>query len=1111
MSVLRARLLWAVFVGGMFAAAAVSADDWQELEAAAKKSVARPAALQSLPVEALQVFQRAGADKSSSAQILNIALQDGRRLTARSRSGSAKSGDGARSWGGVMDGADSRYQAVVTIGKEASFASLLSPQGRFEWMAQGDKGWLIDLGHPSFREPGFADDFMHDAMAHGHGQNEAGARLDRSPRSISRVGGKASTVIDVLFLYTQGFADRYPGSVAHTRIEHLMAVSNQGLANSRVDLALRLVGAEQVAYNDTDDNGIALENLRAAQSVSANVAGLQGVGERRNALGADLVILIRPHDIEVRGSCGIAFLFENRSDQGVNIVSDGFSGWSACPTSTFLHEVGHNLGAEHQNGANSPQAGFGTAYIAPSRFNTMMSSFGTGNPNRFLRLNTFSNPQIRCGGEACGVAGVADNARRVSNNMAAVAAYRAAVSAAPAPDFAAIDDDTDGDGLNDSEDAFPFDARWQTDRDRDGVADPVDAFPGDPNEFSDLDGDGIGDFQDSDRDGDGVVNVLDALPDDATDAVDSDQDRVGDSQDAFPFDRRESGDRDQDGIGDIADSDADGDGVNDLSDSAMDLLVVSAGNDRILRFEGDSGMFANIEVIGDFQPVAFGEYGRLIWDAPRKSLLALAEAGVMRYQRAPISQAQQLLYPSLSAGSPSLTGAFPSGFARDAQDRLYVSVTSNADLSRYDVIAGFALPAGQLNRPQLFAQPTRDVARTPDGRLWTLLRDGTLVEVNAENGSLGLQLPGTSVFNVPDAVDISAMIAGPDGALWFADRAGSRIWRLQPASGARASIVVAAGAGGLRQPGGLAFGPDGRLYVASTGSNQILRFDASAGQLIDVFSRVAPGVMLEPRALAFAPSIRDRYPRDAARQVRPVLGGWWNPQRSGHGLEVARVGDVLAVTWYTYSDDGKPTWYLAAAPFSGSVWQGELRSYRWDGSVATSEVVGSVQLSFSSDRAAEFSWSLPDSSGTERMQPLIVGNSSETQAPTAAWYPPTESGWGISFARQGEIGYALLFFYDSAGAPTWGLAAGAFDPQRMEFDLLQTFGPTRCPGCPGVEDPDNETIGSFRFDLQGSSQGRVSVSASAPGIDWQRSESEFVPLSDSPTDAAGRPRAFDGQ
>ena len=53
--------------------------------------------------------------------------------------------------------------------------------------------------------------------------------------------------------------------------------------------------------------------------------------------------------------------------------------------------------------------------------------------------------------------------------------------------------DTDGDGVPDDQDAWPFDPTRTADTDNDGIADEFDAFPSDPGENADTDGDGVGD------------------------------------------------------------------------------------------------------------------------------------------------------------------------------------------------------------------------------------------------------------------------------------------------------------------------------------------------------------------------------------------------------------------------------------------------------------------------------------------------------------------------------------------------------------------------------------------------------------------------------------------
>ena len=128
------------------------------------------------------------------------------------------------------------------------------------------------------------------------------------------------------------------------------------------------------------------------------------------------------------------------------------------------------------------------------------------------------------------------------------------------------DADDDGDGVDDVDDAFPLDAAEWVDADGDGVGDNGDAFPNDGSEWADADGDGIGDRTDADDDNDGVADADDAFPLDAAEWGDADGDGIGDNADAFPDDADESTDLDGDGIGDNADRDDDDDGVADADD-----------------------------------------------------------------------------------------------------------------------------------------------------------------------------------------------------------------------------------------------------------------------------------------------------------------------------------------------------------------------------------------------------------------------------------------------------------------------------------------------------------------------------------------------------------------
>jgi hypothetical protein len=97
------------------------------------------------------------------------------------------------------------------------------------------------------------------------------------------------------------------------------------------------------------------------------------------------------------------------------------------------------------------------------------------------------------------------------------------------------------------------------DSDGDGIVDALDAFPFDALDFLDTDGDGMGDFTDLDDDGDGRA----------------------DDVDAFPLDRKEFLDTDGDLVGNNADTDDDGDGLDDAYEVSKGLypLISNVGTD----------------------------------------------------------------------------------------------------------------------------------------------------------------------------------------------------------------------------------------------------------------------------------------------------------------------------------------------------------------------------------------------------------------------------------------------------------------------------------------------------------------------------------------------------
>jgi len=142
-----------------------------------------------------------------------------------------------------------------------------------------------------------------------------------------------------------------------------------------------------------------------------------------------------------------------------------------------------------------------------------------------------------------------------------------------------IEQDCDGDLINDDRDVFPLNfAEWQ-DSDRDGYGDNSDncLLAANPSQL-DTDNDNTGDVCDSDDDNDGVLDIAEA--DGCRLVADCDGDSVRDDVDVFPLNRNEWQDSDADGYGDNGDNcplvsnpvqlDTDNDGVGDVCDSDDD-------------------------------------------------------------------------------------------------------------------------------------------------------------------------------------------------------------------------------------------------------------------------------------------------------------------------------------------------------------------------------------------------------------------------------------------------------------------------------------------------------------------------------------------------------------
>lgn len=205
--------------------------------------------------------------------------------------------------------------------------------------------------------------------------------------------------------------------------------------------------------------------------------------------------------------------------------------------------------------------------------------------------------------------------------------------------------------------------------------------------------------------------------------------------------------------------------------------------------------------------------------------------------------------------------------------------------------------------------------------------------------------------------------------------------------------------------------------------------------------------------------------------IIPKDGLWWNPSRSGHGVDLQYDGTNLIAVWYTYNEDGTPTWYLASGPLTGNTWTASLDTYTWDGSKATASSVGTITFEFKDTTHADLSWVINGVSGSEPFEFFVTSTEPTTNDNTGIWFEPAKPGYGVSISSQGNTEFAVVYFYDDQGDPRWAL--GVKEGNSMTYSLDQ-FTSGFCPVCDKT-DSITQAVGTLTRQFTSSSAGILSI------------------------------------
>jgi serine protease len=212
--------------------------------------------------------------------------------------------------------------------------------------------------------------------------------------------------------------------------------------------------------------------------------------------------------------------------------------------------------------------------------------------------------------------------------------------------------------------------------------------------------------------------------------------------------------------------------------------------------------------------------------------------------------------------------------------------------------------------------------------------------------------------------------------------------------------------------------------------------------------------------------------------VVPTSGPWWNPARSGNALDLRPSGTNLSVTWLTYNLDGSPIWYTSWLGRTGAAYSGAVNRYTWNGSSATSSVVGTMTLTPATATTGSLAYTVDGRSATEPIEYFELAGAPIVPSLSGVWYPPAESGWGVYFDTQGSLHSTFVVVYDADGRPTWAYGVATGGATVVSFNLLRVTGTNLCPGCIGPTSASTATAGTLTVDTTqlGSSQLRVDLS-----------------------------------
>jgi subtilisin family serine protease len=210
-------------------------------------------------------------------------------------------------------------------------------------------------------------------------------------------------------------------------------------------------------------------------------------------------------------------------------------------------------------------------------------------------------------------------------------------------------------------------------------------------------------------------------------------------------------------------------------------------------------------------------------------------------------------------------------------------------------------------------------------------------------------------------------------------------------------------------------------------------------------------------------------------------GSYFNSNRSGHGLFVYPAGNQLAVIWYTYLEDGTPTWYYMQGiqPGANNEWVGNLSRAAWNGTSNFLTPIGKAIITIKSDNTFNFQYNMDGQTGSEPMEAFLTGCptvSGSNLNVSGHWFNSAQPGYGYSFQVAANYEFIASFVYDDIGVPRFLLSerGGAFNAAGTTINVNQLSG--FCPLCTRTAAPVKTAVGTTTRNYSANTISSIGVS-----------------------------------